>query len=53
MFAVKNGFDYAPFWDASTKQDSINGYLEAMKYFDKAMASSKTSGNDEPGYVEA
>jgi len=50
--SVKNGFDYAPFWDASTKQDSINGYLEAMQYFDKAMASSKTS-NEEPGFVEA
>merc|ERR1719385_648141 len=46
--SVKNGFDYAPVWDASTKQDSINGYLEAMKYFDKAMASS----NDEPGLVD-
>merc|ERR1719385_170168 len=51
--SVKNGFDYAPFWDASTKQDSINGYLEAMQYFDKAMASSKTNNDEEPGFVEA
>ena len=31
--SVKNGFDYAPNWDASTKQDSINGYKSAMKRF--------------------
>lgn len=39
--SVKNGFDYAPFWDASTKNDSIEGYKEAMKMFNKAMATSK------------
>ena len=34
---VKNGFDYSPFWDASTKNDSIEGYKQAMKLFNKAM----------------
>ena len=35
--SVKNGFDYAPYWDASTKQDSINGYKKAMQLFKKHM----------------
>ena len=39
---VKNGFDYSPFWDASTKNDSIEGYKAAMKLFNKAMSSAKT-----------
>jgi hypothetical protein len=34
--SVKNGFDYAPFWDASTKEDSINGYKAAYKLFKAA-----------------
>jgi len=41
--SVKNGFDYAPFWDASTKNDSIEGYKSAMALFKKAMASSKVA----------
>ena len=28
LTSVKNGFDYAPFWDASTKTDSTNGYVQ-------------------------
>merc|ERR1711953_1602111 len=35
--SVKNGFDYAPNWDASTKQDSISGYESAMSLFNKVM----------------
>ena len=31
--SVKNGFQYASSWDASTNQDSINGYREAMRLF--------------------
>ena len=31
--SVKNGFDYAPGWDASTANDAINGYVAAMKRF--------------------
>merc|ERR1712227_967368 len=31
--SVKNGFDYAPGWDASTSNDAINGYVSAMKQF--------------------
>jgi hypothetical protein len=34
--SVKNGFDYAPFWDASTKEDSINGYKAAYQLFKAA-----------------
>ena len=34
--SVKNGFDYAPYWDASTKEDSINGYKTAYKLFKAA-----------------
>jgi len=41
--SVKNGFDYAPFWDASTKNDSIDGYKRAMTLFKKTMASSKAA----------
>jgi len=40
--SVKNGFDYSPFWDASTKNDSIEGYKAAMKLFNKAMSTAKT-----------
>merc|ERR1719278_1586046 len=29
--SVKNGFDYAPNWDASTSNDAINGYISAME----------------------
>jgi len=39
--SVKNGFDYAPFWDASTKADSISGYKQAMKLFNKHTAGTK------------
>jgi hypothetical protein len=34
--SVKNGFDYAPFWDASTKEDSISGYKAAYQLFKAA-----------------
>jgi len=40
--SVKNGFDYSPVWDASTKDDSISGYKQAMTIFDNAMAATKT-----------
>ena len=36
--SVKNGFDYSETWDASTNEDSIRGYKEAMKLFKSAMA---------------
>lgn len=48
--SVKNGFDYAPFWDASTKEDSIEGYRQAMSIFNTAMANSKAA--QEPLQVE-
>merc|ERR1719495_36055 len=35
--SVKNGFDYAPVWDASTHNDAISGYKSAMKLFRQAM----------------
>jgi len=47
--SVKNGFDYAPFWDASTKTDSTNGYVQAMEYFKKSMATQR--GFEEPGFI--
>ena len=31
--SVKNGFDYAPGWDASTSNDAISGYIRAMDRF--------------------
>jgi len=31
--SVKNGFDYAPVWDASTHNDAISGYKSAMQLF--------------------
>ena len=31
--SVKNGFQYAKSWDASTVEDSKQGYIDAMKYF--------------------
>ena len=31
--SVKNGFDYAQGWDASTSDDSISGYVNAMNMF--------------------
>jgi len=31
--SVKNGFDYAPGWDASTSNDAISGYVNAMNKF--------------------
>merc|ERR1712117_162268 len=38
--SVKNGFDYAPNWDASTSNDAINGYISAMKKFRTVLGSS-------------
>jgi len=35
--SVKNGFDYAPVWDASTHNDAISGYKNAMQMFRQAM----------------
>ena len=35
--SVKNGFDYAVNWDASTNDDSIKGYKEAMQILKAAM----------------
>ena len=34
--SVKNGFDYAPYWDASTHEDSISGYKAAFQLFKAA-----------------
>ncbi len=34
--SVKNGFDYAPNWDASTSQDAISGYKAAYDILTKA-----------------
>jgi len=39
--SVKNGFDYAPNWDASTKTDSILGYKKAMNILNADIAKSK------------
>merc|ERR1719400_2844586 len=38
--SVKNGFDYAPNWDASTSNDAIKGYLSAMDKFRKVLGTS-------------
>merc|ERR1712183_283261 len=38
--SVKNGFDYAPNWDASTSDDAIKGYLSAMDKFRKVLGTS-------------
>merc|ERR550539_391851 len=38
--SVKNGFDYAPNWDASTSNDAINGYISAMNKFRKVLGTS-------------
>ena len=35
--SIKNGFHYSVTWDASTNEDSIRGYKEAMKIFKDAM----------------
>jgi len=39
--SVKNGFDYAPNWDATTKPDSISGYQQAMDLFNQEMKKAK------------
>jgi len=49
--SVKNGFDYAPNWDASTKPDSIKGYQAAMDLFNQNMGKSKV-GDSSFGIVE-
>merc|ERR1719219_2188114 len=38
--SVKNGFDYAPNWDASTSNDAIKGYISAMDKFRKVLGTS-------------
>lgn len=54
---VKNGFDYAANWDASTKADSISGYKQAFDILNKGQRSSKVgsaaaeAGSDEPAAV--
>jgi len=35
--SVQNGFDYAVNWDASTNEDSIKGYMDAMTIFRKEL----------------
>jgi len=35
--SVQNGFDYAVNWDASTNEDSIKGYMDAMAIFRKEL----------------
>ena len=45
--SVKNGFDYAVNWDASTNEESIKGYKEAMKIF----KASKTVRTSAPQFV--
>lgn len=55
--SVKNGFDYAANWDASTKADSISGYKQAFDILNKDNAASKVgsaaaeAGSDEPAAV--
>lgn len=45
--SVKNGFDYSPVWDASTKDDSISGYKQAMTIFKTAMGSGATKTEED------
>lgn len=35
--SVKNGFQYAKFWDASTSENSIQGYKQAMNVLKKGL----------------
>ena len=35
--SIKNGFDYAPNWDASTRADSISGYEKAFAILEADM----------------
>merc|ERR1712156_1187243 len=39
--SVKNGFDYAPVWDASTHNDAISGYKSAMELFSQVTGAPK------------
>jgi len=45
--SVKNGFDYSPVWDASTRDDSISGYKQAMTIFKTAMGSEATKTEED------
>jgi hypothetical protein len=51
--SVKNGFDYTPFWDASTHEDSIAGYLSARRILDSGSKSVPRSGIDWSAYILA
>lgn len=44
--SIKNGFDYAPNWDASTRADSISGYQKAF-----AILSADMSESDKPQLI--
>ena len=46
--SVKNGFDYAPGWDASTANDAISGYVAAMDKFRQVTGDSKPSKPSAP-----
>merc|ERR1719348_998865 len=50
--SVKNGFDYSPVWDASTKPDSIAGYKAAMAKFKGAMGGTTKTEEDNGSNVE-
>ena len=49
---VKNGFDYAANWDASTKADSISGYKQAFDILNKDNAASKASRENTNHYKQ-
>jgi len=50
--SVKNGFDYSPVWDASTRQDSIDGYTAAMAKFNAAMGGATKTEEDNGSDVD-
>jgi len=50
--SVKNGFDYSPVWDASTRPDSIAGYTAAMTKFQGAMGGTTKTEEDNGSNVE-
>jgi len=49
--SVKNGFDYSPVWDASTRADSIEGYKSAMTKFNVAMGGATKTEEDDGSSV--
>lgn len=46
--SVKNGFDYAPGWDASTAIDAISGYVAAMEKFRQVTGDSRPAKPSAP-----